>query len=257
MDELTEYAARNRTQWDAWAADYVDAGRRNWSSDVPAWGIWKIPESQLGAMGDLARLSGLDVVELGCGTAYWSAWMARCGAHPHGIDNSPAQLATARAFQQEFDLPFPLDLGSAEALPYADASFDLAFSEYGASIWCDPYAWIPEAARVLRPGGELVFLANSVLSMLCIPDEFESAAGTQLVRPQFGMHRFEWSDDDSVEFHLPHGVLIDLLNSCGLQVERLLELQAPPVAESRHTYVTHEWSRNWPCEEIWVARKRA
>jgi ubiquinone/menaquinone biosynthesis C-methylase UbiE len=55
---------------------------------------------------------------------------------------------------------------AAEAVPLRDASFDLAVSEYGAAIWADPFTWIPEAARLLRVGGELVFLANSLLFVL-------------------------------------------------------------------------------------------
>ena len=62
--------------------------------------------------------------------------------------------------QAEFGIEFPLHLGNAEATPFPDASFDFAISEYGAAIWCDPYKWIPEAARLLRPGGRLHFLGN-------------------------------------------------------------------------------------------------
>ena len=57
--------------------------------------------------------------------------------------------------QEQFGLQFPLHLGNAEETGFPDASFDLVVSEYGASIWCDPYRWIPEAARILRPGGNL------------------------------------------------------------------------------------------------------
>ena len=92
-----------------------------------------------------------------------------------GLDNSPAQLATARQLQQEFDLRFPLVQADAERSPLRSGAFDLAVSEYGAAIWCDPYRWIPEAARLLRPGGRLVFLGNSTLLMLCAPDEDERA----------------------------------------------------------------------------------
>ena len=92
--------------------------------------------------------------------------------------------------------------GDAELLPFADASFDFAISEYGAAIWCDPYRWLPEAARVLRPGGRLVFLGNATLLMLCVPDEDGVPATERLLRPQRGMHRFEWPDDPGVEFHL-------------------------------------------------------
>jgi SAM-dependent methyltransferase len=141
-------------------------------------------------------------------------------------------------------------------MPFEDASFDVVFSEYGASIWCDPYLWIPQAARVLRPGGQLVFLANSALVMLCSPDALEPT-GETLLRPYFGMHRFEWSSDDSVEFHLPHGEWIRLLRATGFDIEALIEIQAPKGA-TPHRYEslpTVEWAQRWPSEEIWKARK--
>ena len=129
---------------------------------------------------------GLDAIELGCGTAYVSAWLARLGARPVGVDITPAQLETARAIQAEHGLAFPLIEANAEAVPLPDASFDLAISEYGAAIWCDPYRWIPEAARLLRPGGRLIFLGNSTLLMLCAPDEDDVPAGDRLLRPTSG-----------------------------------------------------------------------
>jgi len=253
MGELPEHARRNRAQWDVWAADYAEPGRRNWRSAEPSWGIWSVPEPQLHVFPE--DVDGLDVIELGCGTAYVSAWLARRGARPVGIDNSQRQLDTARALQREHGLEFPLLHGNAEEVPLPDASFDLAISEYGASIWCDPYRWIPEAARLLRPGGRLIFLVGAVWAMLTIPDEENGAAGDRLLRPYFGMHRFEWSDDDSVEFHLPHGELISLLARCGLTVEELIEVQPPADATTRYTHVPLEWARRWPCEEIWKARK--
>ncbi len=187
-----------------------------------------------------------------------SAWLARRGARCTGIDNSQAQLATARRLQEEHGLRFPLIHGNAEAAPLPDASFDLAISEYGASIWCDPYRWIPEAARLLRPGGRLIFLVNGALLMLFTPDGDE-AAGTNLLRPYFGMHRFEWpgaADDDSVEFHLNHGDMLRLLRVNGFEVEDLVEIQAPEGAQTTYRFVTPDWARQWPSEEVWVARKR-
>ncbi|MFN2560494.1 MAG: methyltransferase domain-containing protein [Jatrophihabitans sp.] len=91
-----------------------------------------------------------------------------------------------------------------EHIPFASARFDLIISEYGASIWCDPYRWVAEAARVLRPNGRLVFSCNSLLLMLCVPDT--GVATGRLLRPQAGLHRMSWESDAGVEFHLGHGV---------------------------------------------------
>ncbi len=240
-------------QWDQWASEYEDPGWRHWASDEPSWGMWGVPESQVGMLPD--DVAGQDVIELGCGTAYVSAWLARRGARPVGIDNSEAQLDTARRLQREFGLDFPLVHGNAEEVPFPDHSFDLVISEYGASIWCDPYLWIPEAARLVRPGGRLVFLINGALLMLCAPDEVDVPATDRLLRPYFGMHRFEWSDDDSVEFHLPHGEMIALLRRSGFEVEELVEIRPPGGSTSRYPYVTLEWAQRWPCEEVWKVRK--
>jgi SAM-dependent methyltransferase len=231
----------------------VEPGRRNWQSREPTWGIWDLAESKVAMLPQ--SLGGLDTIELGCGTGYVSAWMARRGARPVGIDNSPAQLETARRFQQEFGIDFPLMLGSAESVPLPDASFDFAISEYGASIWCDPYRWIPEAARLLRVGGRLNFLVNAPLVMLCLPDAVDAPAVDRLLRPYFGMHRFEWSEDESVEFHIAHGEMVGLLHRSGFEVEALIELQPAENATTRYPYVPLEWARKWPSEEVWKARK--
>jgi len=248
-----DHVRRNRAVWDRLAAEYADPGLRLWAAAEPTWGNWNVAEAQTGVLP--ADLDGRDSIELGCGTGYVSAWLARRGTRPVGLDNSAAQLATARRLQDRFGLRFPLVHASAEQVPFADASFDLAVSEYGASIWCDPYAWIPEAARLLRPGGQLIFLVNSVLLMLAVPDADDQPATERLLRPYFGMHRFEWPDEDSVEFHLGHGDMIRLLRGCGLEVEDLLELRPEADATTRYTFVTLEWARQWPCEEVWKARK--
>jgi SAM-dependent methyltransferase len=248
-----DHVVRNRSAWDRWAAEYAGLGLRGWSAAEPSWGIWGIAEAEAGVLP--ADLHGLASIELGCGTGYVSAWLARRGVRPVGLDNSAAQLATASELQRRFGLSFPILQASAEHAPFDDASFDLAISEYGASIWCDPYAWIPEAARLLRPGGQLIFLVNSVLLMLTVPDQADLPATEELLRPQFGMHRFEWPNDDSVEFHLSHGEMIRLLRRCGMQVEDLLELQPGPEATASHPLATIEWARRWPCEEVWKARK--
>jgi SAM-dependent methyltransferase len=216
------------------------------------WGIWQIPENDVGVIPDVA---GRDVVELGCGTGYWSAWLARRGARAVGLDNSSRQLATAHMLQREHGLAFPLVHGDAEQAPFRDASFDLAISEYGAAIWCDPYRWIAEAARILRPGGELIFLRDAPLRTLCAPDS-DAPAGDRLLRPYFGLHRLEWSADGSVNFNLPLGALIRLFHRVGFEIVDCVELQAAEDATTRFPYVTAAWASRWPTEEIWRVRKR-
>lgn len=253
MEIVPDYLQQNRIAWDAEAPSYAPAAERAWAAE-PSWGIWGIAESELRVLPDVA---GLRVLEAGCGTAYVSAWLARRGAHPIGLDNSPAQLMTARRMQSEHNLFFPLIHGFAERLPFRRATFDLVVSEYGAAIWSDPYRWIPEAARVLRPGGELIFLGNSTLLMLCTPDGPEQPAPASLQRDFFGMHRFEWPEDDppAVEFHLGHGDWIRLLRANDFEIHDLIEIQAPQDAETRYDFVTAAWAHRWPSEEIWRVRR--
>jgi SAM-dependent methyltransferase len=253
-DELPEHVRRNRAQWDEWAVQYVANAEKNWALAEPDWGIWNIPESDVGMLPD--DLAGKDAIELGCGTAYVGAWMARRGARVVGVDNSAAQLETARRMQREHGLDFPLIHGNAEAVPYPDASFDFVVSEYGACLWADPAKWVPEAARLLRPGGRLVFLTNAFLLMLCMQDDDTAAATDRLLRPAFGMYRLEWTSDRSVQFNLPHGEWIRRLRAAGFEIEELRELRPPADATSTYSFVTLDWARQWPSEEVWKARKR-
>jgi len=216
-----------------------------------------LAEAQVGVLAQLGDLDGKDVVELGCGTAYCSAWFARRGGRPVAVDLSRAQLATARELQGEHGLDFPLIHASGEAVPLPDSSFDIAFSEYGAALWAEPRAWLGEAARLLRPGGRLAFLTNSPLAVLCGTENPDGTSET-LQRPQFdGLGRMEWGSDDSVEFHLAHGDMIALLRELGFAIEALLELRPPPDATTRYDWMPLEWARRWPCEELWVASLEA
>jgi SAM-dependent methyltransferase len=249
-----EYVARNRALWTQTNAEYTDGAAAGAWSDRPfTWGVFGVPEAELAVLGDVA---GLDVVDLGCGTAYLSTWLATRGARPVGVDVTPAQLDTARRMQEETGLVFQLVEANAEAVPLPDASFDLAVSEYGASLWCDPARWVPEASRLLRPGGRLVFVTNSMLATLCVPSG-PGPATESLQRPQRGIYAVAWEHEDGLEFHLGHGEWIDVLRRAGFEVERLVELFAPDDATDHPYYDTASvaWARKWPSEDLWVARK--
>src|SRR5579862_8079778 len=110
---LPDHVLKNRTAWTGFSPNYVEPGRRAWAKPDIDWGIWSVPESEVGALAGI-DFKGKQTIELGCGTAYFSAWFAKLGASPTGIDITPAQLATAREFQREFGIEFPLIEGSAE-----------------------------------------------------------------------------------------------------------------------------------------------
>jgi SAM-dependent methyltransferase len=249
-----DYLARNRVEWTNANRDHTDARAHDaWAKEEVDWGTFAVLERDVHALPDV---SGKDVIELGCGTAYFGAWLKRLGAsRVVGVDLTPAQLDTARRMDEEFGLGLELIEANAEDVPLPDASFDVAVSEYGASIWCDPYKWVPEAARLLRPGGELVFLRNATLAILCGTD----VGGTSetLQRPQRGLHRIDWQTDDCTEFQLGHGEWFRVLRGAGFDVVDLIELYAPDDAVDHEYYSTNaEWAKKWPWEEIWRARKR-
>ncbi|HEV2217746.1 MAG TPA: class I SAM-dependent methyltransferase [Candidatus Dormibacteraeota bacterium] len=254
MPDVPDYVLSNQAHWTQINAQHTDASARaSWTSDTITWGVFKAPEDDVRALPDVA---GKDVIELGCGTAYFAAWLKRRGARRVvGVDVTPAQLATAARLNEETGLGLELVEANAEAVPLPDATFDVALSEYGASIWCDPTLWIPEAARLLRPGGQLVFMRNSTLSILCMPDEGQIRR--ELQRPQRGMSKLRWADTGEVDFQLGHGDMFHLLTKSGFQVIDLIELFAADTATDHphYSYVPAEWARQWPAEEIWRARK--
>ena len=74
---LPDHAAENRRHWDEMAREWVAMGERAWARNDPTWGIWGVPEAELELLP--VDMTDLDAIELGCGTAYVSAWIARRG----------------------------------------------------------------------------------------------------------------------------------------------------------------------------------
>jgi len=243
--------ALNRALWGVVNEQFTDASAEaQWRRTELAWGMFAVPERLLQVLGDVR---GLDVLEIASGTSYMSACLARAGARTVAVDLSAEQLATARALQRQIGPVFPLVQADAERIPLGDGHFDVILSEHGAAAWCDPERWLPEAARLLRPGGRLVFLTNSLLSALCVPEE-EGVAEERLLRPQRDAYKVHWPGG-GVEFHPSHGDWIRLLRQSGFVVEALHEVYAPADAADHPFYeiVSAEWASQWPAEELWVA----
>jgi ubiquinone/menaquinone biosynthesis C-methylase UbiE len=250
-DDLTPHAATNRALWERTSDDYE---RRHAASlagqHVMSWGLWRIPESELQVLGDVA---GKDILEYGCGAARWSIALVQAGARPIGLDLSPSQLGHARRLMAEAGLDFPLIEASAEAVPLPDASFDIVFCDYGAMLFCDPYLTVPEVSRLLRPGGLFAFSTLSPISYIA-QDRVADTQTDRLHNDYFGMHRIEWPDE--VDFQLPYGEWLRLFRRNGLIVEDLIEPQAPEGATSTYrTPAELAWARRWPMENIWKLRK--
>lgn len=242
----------------AWEADAEDYQRRNGSQlnrwERLGWGVWDIPEEAVGALG---RVEGLDALELGCGGGQFGIRVARMGARVTGLDFSRNQLAHAVAHARARAVRFPLVRADAEHLPFADSSFDLVFCDHGATTFTDPRVTIPEVSRVLREGGRLVFNHSTPLLGICRPAE--GMPGRTLERPYFGLGRVAGEPGSTTEWQLTYGDWIRLFASARLQVEDLIELRpGPEAARSGTTYqgfVSWEWARNFPAEQIWSVRR--
>jgi ubiquinone/menaquinone biosynthesis C-methylase UbiE len=239
--------AKNRTFWNRESDEYQRRNAEFITHDEIRWGLWQLPDAELGVRGDV---SGRDVLELGSGGGQFGMTLARSGARVTGLDVSEKQLEHARAN----GVDFPLVLGSADDVPLPDASFDLVVADHGANRFVDPHRFVPEAARLLRPGGLFVFSGSTPFELVCLDVETDKMT-TGLQRDYFGMHRVEFPEG-VVEFELAYGEWIRVFRTSGFVVEDLVEVQPPPGVESTYRDADETaWARRWPMEQIWKVRK--
>ena len=252
-ERIDRYERTNRSFWDDDADDY-QAAHHDDISDA-AWGAYRIPESDLQVLGDLA---GLDVLELGCGGAQASLALAGAARRSFGLDLSIGQLRHASAHVQDAGRRMGLVCASASATPFRAEAFDVVFCDHGAMSFCDPAVTVPEVARLLRPGGLLAFSISTLLHNTCFPPGDPDAHG-----------RHDAATTDVRRTRLRLGRRHDRLPDAALGVDRAVP--SPRAASSRTSsssdhrrdartgyegFADLDWARRWPGEEIWKVRKQ-
>lgn len=218
-----ESVAGNRRWWDGQAAAYyAEHGAFLGDADL-VWGPERLREAEAGLLGDVA---GRDVLEVGCGAAQGGRWAHDQGARVVASDLSAGMLAQARAIDARRGRPGPAYvLCDACHLPFADRTFDVVFSAYGAVPFvADSAGLMREVARVLRPGGTWVFSVTHPIRW-AFPDA-PGEAGLSVHRSYFDQRPYVESEGGRVtyaEHHRTLGARVRELLDAGLVLDDLIE----------------------------------
>jgi SAM-dependent methyltransferase len=217
----------NRREWDSYADEY-QATHGEFLRDVGfVWGPEGLDEEQAGVLGDV---SGRAVLEVGCGAAQCARWLTGRGARAVGLDLSERQLQHARRIDEQTGLRVPVVAGTATALPFADASFDVVFSAFGALQFVrDAGRAVDEAARVLRPGGTFAFSVTHPVRWTMPDDPTEQ--GLVVTSSYWDRTPYLELDDDGrvtyAEHHRTLGDWVGHLGRTGFRLTTLLEPEWP------------------------------
>ena len=254
---LTESQRLNRAKWQIAAREFRPLGEINWSNPHPVWGLWSRSDDELHLLPD--DMQGMASLDLGCGTGYILKWMSERGAYAVGLEPTDNQIASAVALSLRHDMEIRIVQGFAEQLPFKDGTFDFAISEYGAALWADPYQWIPEVSRILKPEAQLVIYTDHMLSFMTDNglDEPDGEWTQTLQRPYFDAYQTKWSEDgsDGIEYHLTPSEWISLFRTSNLAIDAMFELPAPKDAVSPFSYASADWANKWPAELAWKVHK--
>ena len=244
-------SSNNRDFWNRTSDDYQRRNSASLDRAPLAWGVWRIPESEISALGPL---EGRRVLELGCGAAQWTFALRARGICAVGVDLSEQQLTHARDDGRARQVQAPLVQGDAVQLPFADGAFDVVFCDHGAATFAPPEGIVAEASRVLAGGGLFAFCMSTPIRDIC--EDLSTVATTeQLHLDYFTLGPLD--DGSSVTYQLTYGEWIRLFRRHSLVVEDLIELQPPRDATTTYSdYVPLAWATRWPAEHIWKVRKR-
>ena len=225
--DAQESARANRLWWDLNADDYyAEHGATLGDADF-LWCPEGLREAEARLLGDV---SGLHVLEVGCGAAQAGRWLVSQGAHVTAFDVSYGQLEKARELDTRTGLSVTVLQADAQALPFLSCSFDLVVSAFGAIPFVsDSAGTMLEIARVLRPGGRLVFSATHPVRWV-FPDD--PGPGGLTVKQSY-FDRTPYVEENSagqavyVEHHRTLGDRIRDLRRAGFVLDDLVEPEWP------------------------------
>ncbi|WP_132991490.1 class I SAM-dependent methyltransferase [Gordonia zhaorongruii] len=249
----------NRTWWDTEADQYHVEHGRFLGAQTPGgdflWGPERLREEDVRLLGDVA---GRDVLEIGCGSAPCARWLAAQGAHVVGLDVSAGMLAHAVDAMSLDDRRTPLVQSGAEQLPFADASFDIACSSFGAIPFvADSARAMREAARVLRPGGRWVFATNHPMRWMFLDDPGPDGLVVQM--SYFDRTPYSEADSDGtvtyVEHHRTMGDRIREIVAAGLIVDDVVEPEWPDDLDQEWGQWSPLRGSYFPGTAVFVCRK--
>ncbi|MCF3938353.1 class I SAM-dependent methyltransferase [Gordonia tangerina] len=212
-------------------------------------------EADIGLLGDIADR---DILEVGCGSAPCARWLAGQGARAVGVDLSRRMLGIGLAAMEQDRSRVPLVQATAEALPFADSSFDVACSAFGAVPFVADSAHVmAEVARVLRPEGRWVFAVNHPMRWMFLDDPGPDGLIVQI--PYFDRTPYTEVDDAGaityVEHHRTIGDRVREIRAAGLVLDDIVEPEWPEGFEE----VWGQWSpfrgQYFPGTAIFCCRK--
>jgi len=222
-----ESVAANRAWWDADADDYLSEHGAFLGDAEYIWCPEGLHEADAMLLGEV---TGLAVLEIGCGSAPCARWLATRGARVVGMDLSAGMLRHAAAAAARTGIAPPLAQADAAALPFAGGSFDVACSAFGAVPFVsDSAAVMREVARVLRPGGRWVFAVNHPMRWMFSDDP--GPDGLNVVQSYFDRTPYVEVDRlgraTYVEHHRTIGDRVREIVAAGLVLDDIVEPEWP------------------------------
>jgi ubiquinone/menaquinone biosynthesis C-methylase UbiE len=235
------------------AADTVRANRRWWDGEADAYHaehgaflgvadfVWcpeRLREADARLLGDVR---GKRILEVGCGSAMCSRWLVNQGACPVASDVSAGMLRHARDGAAQTGVVVPLVQADAQYLPFADGSFEVAFTAFGAIAFvADSARVMREVARVLRPGGRWVFATTHPIRW-SFPDD-PGPDGLTATMPYWDRTPYvEYAESGEALYVEHHRTLSDRVREIAAAGFRLVDI-VEPEWPAGHSEIWGQWS---------------